>query len=183
MIVIDRNAIRTYELAWLVSFLAELGHERAAAITIITREYLHSIIPAVDNEQEGSMMVERQAKRHFEQAISTAFLLGADRELDSSISIKSIVSHLFHFNLSHSLTTTREIFQSMHETSSLYLRSATKEQDMDGLCVRAASWLLFRLFLRRPRCASSARPSPSITSCLQIGCTISCRCARVSERD
>jgi len=30
----------------------------------------------------------------------------------------------------------------MHETSSLYLRSATKEQDMDG-CGRAASWLLF----------------------------------------
>jgi len=42
MIVIDRDAIRIQELAWL----AELGHERAAII-IITREYLHSMIPAV----------------------------------------------------------------------------------------------------------------------------------------
>jgi len=44
MSVIDRNAIRMVELAWLVAILAELGHERAA---IITREYLHSIVPAV----------------------------------------------------------------------------------------------------------------------------------------
>jgi len=28
MIVIDRNTIRLLELAWLISFLAELGHER-----------------------------------------------------------------------------------------------------------------------------------------------------------
>jgi len=44
MIVIDRNAIRTLELAWLAAFLAELGHERAA---IITREYLYSMVPGV----------------------------------------------------------------------------------------------------------------------------------------
>jgi len=56
MIVIDRKAIRTVELA----MLAELGHERAA---IFTREYLHSMIVAIDNEQEASMMVERQARR------------------------------------------------------------------------------------------------------------------------
>ena len=29
MIVIDRYSIRLHELAWLVAFLAELGHERA----------------------------------------------------------------------------------------------------------------------------------------------------------
>jgi len=29
MIMIDRNTIRTLELAWLVALLAELGHERA----------------------------------------------------------------------------------------------------------------------------------------------------------
>ena len=57
MIVIDRNAVWTQELAWLVAFLAELGHERA----IITREYLHSMIAAIDDEQETSMMVECQA--------------------------------------------------------------------------------------------------------------------------
>jgi len=32
MIVIDRKAAWTLELAWLVAFLAELGHERAAII-------------------------------------------------------------------------------------------------------------------------------------------------------
>jgi len=99
MIVIDRNARWIVELAWLLAFLAELGHERATII-IITREYLHSMIPTIDNEQETSMMVEHQASREGELAISMAFLLGADRELDSSITIKSIVSHLFHFNLS-----------------------------------------------------------------------------------
>ena len=103
MIVIDRNAIWKVELAWLVAVLAELGHEREAII-IITREYLHSMIPAIDNEQEASMMVEHQASRQEEQAIITALFLGADRELDSSITIKSIVSHLFFFNLSLSLS-------------------------------------------------------------------------------
>jgi len=98
MIVIDHNAVRTAELAWLEALLAELGHERAAII--ITREYLHSMIPTIDNEQEASMMVEHQASRTVELAISMAFLRGTDRELDSSITIKSIVSHLFLFNLS-----------------------------------------------------------------------------------
>ena len=98
MIVIDRNSPWIRELAWLVPSLAELGHERAAAI-IITREYLHSMIEAIDNEQEASM-VEHQAHRVIEQAIRIAFLLGTDRELDSSFTIKSIVSHLFHFSLS-----------------------------------------------------------------------------------
>jgi len=100
MIVIDRKAERTMELAWLVAILAELGHERAIIIIIITREYLHSMISTSD-EQETSMMVECQACWRAELAISIALLLGADRELDSSITIKSIVSHLFLFNLSH----------------------------------------------------------------------------------
>jgi len=101
MIVIDREAIWMVDLAWLVAFLAELGHERA----IITREYLHLIVPAIGDEQEISMMVERQAEWEVEQAISRAFFLGADRELDSSITINRIISHLFQFNIS--LTTTK----------------------------------------------------------------------------
>ena len=102
MIVVDRKAYRIEEPAWLVAFLAELGHERqATTITIIiTREYLHSMIVAISDEQKTSMMVEHQAMREVEQAISIAWLLGADRELDSSITIKSIVSHLFQFNIS-----------------------------------------------------------------------------------
>jgi len=94
MIVIDRDAQRIREPAWLVALLAELGHERAVIIIIITREYLHSMIFAIDDKQEASMMVEHQAIRAVEQAISIALLLGADRELDSSITIKSIVFHL-----------------------------------------------------------------------------------------
>jgi len=102
MIVIDRKAPWIRELALFVAFLAELGHERGA---IITREYLHSIIVGVGDEQETSMMVERQAIREVELAFSIAILLGADRELDSSgLTSKSIVSHLFHFNLSLSLS-------------------------------------------------------------------------------
>jgi len=61
MIVVDRNAIRTPELAWLVASRAELGHERAAIIAIITREYLRSIVLGINDEQETSMMIERQA--------------------------------------------------------------------------------------------------------------------------
>ena len=85
MIVIDRNAIRIVELAWFETVLAELGHERAAAIIIIAREYLHSMVAAINDEQETSMMVERHASRKVEPAISLASNLGADRELDSSI--------------------------------------------------------------------------------------------------
>jgi len=99
MIVIDRKVPWLEELAWLVALLAELGHERAAAI-IITREYLHSIVAAISDEQEASMMIEHQASRHVEHGTSIGFLLGADRELDSSITIKSIVFHLLLFNLS-----------------------------------------------------------------------------------
>jgi len=90
MIVIDRNAPWIVELTWLVALLAELGHERA----IITREYLYPAVTSIDDEQETSMMVECNASWIGELAVSLAMLIGADRELDSSISIKSIVSHL-----------------------------------------------------------------------------------------
>ena len=69
MIVIDRDGKRKLELAWFVTVLAELGHERAA---IIAREYLHSMIFGVHNEQETSMMVEHQASRQRQQTISIA---------------------------------------------------------------------------------------------------------------
>ena len=102
MIVIDRKAPWLVELAWLVAVLAELGHERAI---ITTREYLHLMLVGISDEQEASMMVEHQAYWSIQLAIMCASLLGADRELDSSITIKSIVSHLlFQFNLSHTTT-------------------------------------------------------------------------------
>jgi len=100
MIVIDRKARWILELAWLGALLSELGHEREL---IVAREYLYSMILAISDEQETSMMVEPQASREVEQAISVAFLLGADREqLDSrSITINRIVSHPLRLNHSH----------------------------------------------------------------------------------
>jgi len=86
MIVIDCKAPWIVELAWSVSSLAELGHEREAFI-IITREYLHSIIVGINDHQETSMIIERQASRTVELAISMAFLGSTNRELDSSIDI------------------------------------------------------------------------------------------------
>jgi len=97
MIVIDRNAIRIHELAWLVALLAEVGHERGAIAIVIVREYLHSMVLAVGGEQETSMMVERHAVRYGEQTISSTLSLGANREqLDSSC---EVVTHLV---ISHS---------------------------------------------------------------------------------
>jgi len=87
MIVVDGDAIRILELTWLVPSLAELGHEREAFIIIITREYLHSMIERINDHQETSMMIERQASRHIEHAIIAAFLDGTNRTLDSSIDI------------------------------------------------------------------------------------------------
>jgi len=99
MIVIDRKAMWIHELARLVAFLAELGHERAS---IITRECLHSIVVSIGDEQETSMMIECQTVNAGEHGIiSISIFLDANRELDSSITIKRIVSHLlFHFNIS-----------------------------------------------------------------------------------
>jgi len=70
VIVIDRDVAWARELAWLAAFLAEPGHERAAII--IAREYLHSMIVRIDDEQETAMMVEHQAGRQVELAISIA---------------------------------------------------------------------------------------------------------------
>jgi len=120
MIVINRDAKWMPELAWLGALLAELGHERAAII--IAREYLHSIVEVVNDEQETSMMVERQASRPGEMAISIAFLLGADRELDSSIINKRIVSHIAKYTLHKIQATTptqraRERERTRHEAA------------------------------------------------------------------
>jgi len=86
MVVIDSDPAWILELAWLVAFLAELGHEREAFI-VITREYLHSMIAAVNDHQEISMMIERQTTRRIEQAVIVALLDGTNRVLDSSIDI------------------------------------------------------------------------------------------------
>jgi len=127
MIVIDRKTPWILELAWLVAFLAELGHERAAII-IITREYLHLMIEAIDDDQETSMMVEHQAEGIVEHAISIAVLLGADRELDSSITIKSIVFHLSSTSIAPSLHETRETRETPSKQATSNKNQSMKEQ-------------------------------------------------------
>jgi len=96
MIVIDRNAINGSELAWLVAFLAEPGHEREASTIFITGEHLHSIGGPFSDDQETSMMVERQALRHPKHAVCIALSVGTNRDLDSSIDrgVIEVVAHL-----------------------------------------------------------------------------------------
>ena len=109
MIVIDRNTMRILELAWSVAFRTELGHERAAII-IATREYLHLVVIGIDDEQETSMMVERQASMAGERVIViiviivvvgilVALLLDVNRELDSRVIIKRVISNLHTYSL------------------------------------------------------------------------------------
>jgi len=57
VIVIDRKTIGEFESAWPGALVAELGHERA----IVARECLHSLVAEIQDIQEASMVVERQA--------------------------------------------------------------------------------------------------------------------------
>ena len=127
MIVIDRKAERMLELAWLVTFLAELGHEQA----IITREYLHSIVFAVGCQQKTSMMVERQDERAEELAIGIAWLLGADRERDSSITIKNIVSQHLHSGAHSPKRPPGQINETILETSRDKQASNEQQEPID----------------------------------------------------
>jgi len=125
MIVIDRNIPWILELAWLGAFLSELGHEREPVIAIV-REYLYSMEVAVNNEQETSMMVEHQAKKVYEQVLSIAFLLDADREHDSCIAINRIVSHPLRLNPTRT-TATRETRSFKPRDGAHETRTTTRE--------------------------------------------------------
>jgi len=125
MIVIDRKAPWIHELAWSASFHAELGHSGAVSY-IIAREYLRSMIIRIDDEQETSMTVERQTSWKSEHAISIAIFHDANRELDSSISIKSIASHIFQCNLSKRQGDARETPTKQRATNQT--NQSTKEQ-------------------------------------------------------
>ena len=75
------------------------------------------MIVAINDEQETSMMVEHQASRGAELAIGFAMLLGANRELDSSIGIKRMIAHLPKISLS--LSQRQEL---MHERDEICKR-------------------------------------------------------------
>jgi len=115
MIVVDRKAPWILELAWLVAWPAELRDERAFII-IVTREYLHSMVAGINDEQE-TLMVERQAGSAVECAISIALFLGADRELDSRVTIiiNTTAFHVSQQDHSLTLTTTKRCVREMQE--------------------------------------------------------------------
>ena len=56
-LVVDAQSLRKPELAWLVALLAELEQERA----IDRRQYLHSMIFRVGDDDSASIMIDRNA--------------------------------------------------------------------------------------------------------------------------
>jgi len=56
-LMIDAHSMRTLELAWLIAFGAELEQERA----IDQRQYLHSMIHGISDDDSMSMMIDRNA--------------------------------------------------------------------------------------------------------------------------
>jgi len=56
-LVVDAQSLRKPELAWLVALLAELEQERA----IDRRQYLHSMIFRVGDDDSASIMIDRDA--------------------------------------------------------------------------------------------------------------------------
>ena len=58
----DAYSFRIVELAWLIAFLAEHEQERA----IDRRQYLHSMIAAITEDDSMSIMIDRNAMRVFE---------------------------------------------------------------------------------------------------------------------
>jgi len=122
MIVIDCKAPWIEELAWSVSFLAELGHEREAfIIIIIAREYLHSTVVSIDDHQEISMMVEHQALRTIERAVIIAAFLGSpNRVLDSSIDITVRLVEMIAHDCNTNSTNTKTVLPTTATTTTRY---------------------------------------------------------------
>ena len=142
MIVIDRDPAWILELAWLVAFLAELRHERSPII--IARERLDSMVVVLDEEQEASMMVERQAGRAGEWA-SCHF---TNRELDSSI----IVEITFHLIQEKRLQPSTQ--ENRHKRERWY---CTRGGVCDAACAWAASKRANQPTNQRPKYPTTRR--------------------------
>jgi len=56
-LVIDAQSLRIAELAWLKAFGAELEQERA----IDQRQYLHSVVDGISNDDSMSIIIDRDA--------------------------------------------------------------------------------------------------------------------------
>jgi len=56
-LIIDAHSSRIIELAWLIAFGAELEQERA----IDRRQYLHSIVASISDDDSMSIIIDRNA--------------------------------------------------------------------------------------------------------------------------
>jgi len=56
-LVVDAHSMRITEQAWLIAFGAELEQERA----IDRRQYLHSMIEGISDDDSASIMIDRDA--------------------------------------------------------------------------------------------------------------------------
>jgi len=57
VLIIDAQSLRIVELAWLIALRAELEQERA----IDQRQYLHSIVVVVRDDDSMSIIIDRDA--------------------------------------------------------------------------------------------------------------------------
>jgi len=76
----DAQSLRIVELAWLIAFGAELEQERA----IDRRQYLHSMIEGIRDDDSMPIIIDRNAYWTVELARSRS-LLAADREQEREI--------------------------------------------------------------------------------------------------
>jgi len=79
-LIVDAYRKRSLELAWLGALRAELEQERA----IDQRQYLHSMIDGVGDDDSMPIMIDRNARWIVELAGSVS-LLAADREQEREI--------------------------------------------------------------------------------------------------
>jgi len=79
-LIIDAHSLRVKELAWLIAMRAELEQERA----IDRRQYLHSIVIGISDDDSMSIIVDRNAYWTIELARSRSSL-AADREQEREI--------------------------------------------------------------------------------------------------
>ena len=86
---VEHNAVRVCRV---------FGHERA----VIRTEHLYAAVVGVRDEQEASVVIERQASCELEQACVTTRLLGTDRERDARISVER--ASVVHMLLNHANT-------------------------------------------------------------------------------
>ena len=76
----DAHSMRIVELAWLIALGAELEQERA----IDRRQYLHSMIVGISDDDSMSIMIDRNAHWRIELARLRSSL-GADREQEREV--------------------------------------------------------------------------------------------------